>query len=270
MHAIAPSAQGRPSGEPEHPPETLDGVEIPGALFTHDPALQTAFTRISPTEVSYFTTLPAAEVIRVCREIAGGGEPKRKVLRDEYYDTAAGELSKRGVSVRLRRYTVHTRPLAFEVLAIAWGNVKPRGPLGARTNQVLVQTFARNGPEHYRALAEQYARAGYGVVAEVGKTRVGWDLQPVVFELSSGDVAIGMDHRGIDGERGELRVTDLGLKLLVDELHDPVFPERTIIEVEYGPAHEAQAVEVVARLRAAFGAALRDKARNKIAYLLAG
>ena len=268
MPPVDPISPG--PGTPPADPAPFNGVSLPAALFSHDPALESALIRISPTEISYFTEVSAAEVLRVCGGLARGAEARRRVLRDRYFDTSDGRLSKRGVSVRLRQYTVHSRPIVFEVIAISWAGVRALGPLKARTNQVLVQTFEENGPEDHAAMLAQYARAGFVRVAEVGKTRTGWDLHPVIEEVAGGILAAGMDHRGLGGARGEIRVHDLGLKLLVDELQDPVFPERTIIEIEYGLRHEAEAAEVAGRLHAALGGALREKERNKIAYLLAG
>jgi adenylate cyclase class IV len=261
---------GEGAGDNGHPPMELAGVEIPGGFFSADPRLETAFIGISPTEIAYFTPRPADEVLAACAEIAGGAEPRRRIQRDHYFDTAGGSLSRQGASVRLRHYALHTRPLAFEVIAVSWRGARSHGPLKARTNHVLVQSFERNDEADYAAMLGQYERAGFRRLAEVGKTRTAFDVRPILYDLEGGTFAAGLDHRGLDGVRGWLRIHDLGVKVLVDELHEPAFGERTIVEVEYDRRHAAQAAEVAARIRAALGPGARAKERNKIAYLLAG
>lgn len=259
-----------PAAPPAGPPKEFDGEVLPGELFSGDPALEHAWVRISPTEASFFVDRPADEVVELCRGIAGHVRPNRRVMHDRYFDLPDGSLFARGVSVRLREYAEHTRPLAFEIIAISWRGMNVEGPLDAHTNRVLVQTFERNGPEDLAAMRRQYAAAGFVPTAELGKSRTAFDLRPILEKDGTGIVRPGLDNVGLLGARGDLRVLDLGLKLLVDHIHQPAFSEPTIVEVEYGKEHEAQAAEVVARLRDALGPDLRPKERNKIAYLLAG
>jgi hypothetical protein len=260
---------GRVDAFPPPPAQVLDGVELPAALFTGDPRLQAAFVRLAPSEASFFVARPAAEVIRVCAELTGV-ESRLRAMSDRYHDTAGGSLFARGVSARLRHYTRHTRPLAFEVIAVSMHGVRDEGGLRARTNEVLVQTFGRTTEEDYARILAQYRHAGLVPVAEVRKTRTAFDLHPFVIESAGGAVAAGADHRGIGDARGEASTTDIGLRVLVDELHGRPFPEPTIVEVEFDPRHRARAHALLVRVGEALGPVVREKARNKIAYLLEG
>lgn len=262
-------AIGRAEFFPPPPARTLDGVELPAALFTGDPRLEGAFVRLAPSEASFFVARPADEVVRVCAALTGV-ESRLRSMSDRYYDLPDRALFARGVSARLRHYTRHTRPLAFEVIAVSMRGLRDAGGLRARTNEVLVQTFVRNAEDDYACLEAQYRRAGLVPVAEVRKTRTAFDLHPFVIESTEGAVASGADHGGIGEARGETRATDIGLRVLVDELHDRPFPESTIVEVEFDRRHEHEAAEVVGRLRAGLDPWLRDKERNKITYLLSG
>ena len=260
--------EGEAAGLAAAPEVELDGVFLPGEVLSDDPSLGPATFRSAPVEVSYFVAHPADEVARVCEGLADGTAPRRTEVVDRYFDTPDQALFRQGVSVRLREYLRHTRPVVFEGVAVSWRNVAPGGPLGARANQLLVHTFARNDGADFVRMRERYARAGLVEVARVSKTRTGFDLLPVLAERAGGGAVPAPDVRPV-GDLGALRITDLGLKVVVDELHDAPFAEATIVEVEYDARHEARAVALVARLRAALGPALRPKERNKIAYLLA-
>jgi adenylate cyclase class IV len=246
--------------------QTLDGVELPAAVFTSDPRLKAAFMRLAPSEVAFFVARPAAEVVRICAALTGVA-PQVRAMRDRYFDTADRRLFARGVSVRLRHYTRHTRPLTFEVIAVSWRGARGEGPLYARTNRVLVQTFERSDAPAMAALLAQYRRAGLVEVMRIKKRRTGFELLPVLAECEERGSLAGVDARPIE-RLDALRVTDQGLRVLVDELHGVPFPEPTIVEVEYDQAHAGAAARLVEQLRSALGPdCLRPKELNKIAYL---
>ncbi|HEX8243027.1 MAG TPA: hypothetical protein VF541_06020, partial [Longimicrobium sp.] len=74
--------------------------------------------------------------------------------------------------------------------------------------------------------------------------------------------------KGVAGAQGPLQVLDFGVKVEVDDLRRSPFRERTIIEVDYDPAHEEQAAPLAAGIRAALGPRLREKTTSKVALLL--
>jgi hypothetical protein len=106
-------------------------------------------------------------------------------------------------------------------------------------------------------------------VARIAKTRTGFDLLPMTAETVARGTVAGADGRWVSGIARGLTPVDLGLKVVVDQLHGGPFAQPTVIEVEYDAAHAAEAAAVVERLRAALGPYLHPKERNKISYLLA-
>lgn len=251
-------------------PRVLDGVALPEALFARDPALKSAFFCSEPVEEAFFTPLPAAEAVRICAGLAPGVEPRTRVLTDHYVDTPDLALFRRGVSARVREYHRNSRPVAFEVLVLALHRPAPASRPMARVNPVLVQTFVRNDAAGLRALLEEQARAGLVEVARVDKTRVSFDILPIVTETGDGRGRVsGADARLVE-ELASLRIVDLGVKIVVDELRGRDFGEPTIVEVEYDAARVAEGAAWAERVRAALGPGVRPKRLNKIAYLLAG
>ena len=265
----APAGVGSaPAPAPGAPGLVLDGVALPDALFWRGDRLRPLLLRGEPAEIAFFTSLPADEVIGVCAALAGeGARPRRREVRDRYVDTPDRELFQRGVSVRLREYLVHTRPLVFEVVAVSLRGTA-REP-GGRSNRVLVQTFERSDAEGLRELEAQHAAAGLVEVARVAKTRTSFDIIPMTAETVAHGTVAGADGRWVAGLARGLTISDLGVKVMVDQLYGDPFAEPTVIEVEYDAAHAARAAAVVERLRAALGTWLRPKERNKISYLLA-
>lgn len=250
-------------------PRVLDGVELPEALFAHDPALQSAFFCSEPVEEAFFTTLSPAAAVRACARLARGVEPRRRVLTDHYVDTPDRALFRRGISARVREYHLNSRPVRFEVVVIALDRPSPAARPRARVNRVMVQTFVRSDNDALRALLDAHARAGLVRVARVDKTRVAFDVHPVVTETDGVERVAGADVRLLE-ELGSMRVVDLGLKIVVDELHGGSFAEPAIVEVEYDAARVMEGAALAERVRAALGPGARAKERNKIAYLLAG
>jgi hypothetical protein len=251
-------------------PRALDGVALPEALFAHDPALRSAFFCSEPVEEAFFTPLSPAAAVRACARLARGVEPRRRVLTDHYVDTPDRELFRRGISARVREYHLNSRPVRFEVVVIALDRPSPAARPRARVNRVLVQTFVRSDNDALRTLLDAHARAGLVRVARVDKTRVAFDVHPVVTETADGlERVAGADVRVLE-ELESLRVVDLGLKMVVDELHGGAFAEPSIVEVEYDAARVKEGAALAERVRAALGPGARAKERNKIAYLLAG
>lgn len=250
-------------------PRVLNGVELPEALFAHDPALQSAFFCSEPVEEAFFTTLSPAAAVRACARLARGVEPRRRVLTDHYVDTPDRELFRQGISARVREYHVSSRPVRFEVVVIALDRPSPAARPRARVNRVMVQTFVRSDNDALRALLDAHARAGLVPVARVDKTRVAFDVHPVLCETADGAVVAGADARLME-DLASLRLVDVGLKVVVDELHGCGFAEPAIVEVEYAAARVAEGAALAERVRAALGPGARAKERNKIAYLLAG
>jgi hypothetical protein len=260
---------GPPSFRPICDPRALDGVALPPELFAADPALREAFFCSEPVEEAFFTALPAAEAVRVCAALAPGVEPRRRVVTDRYVDTPDLALFRQGVSARVREYHLNSRPVRFEVVVLTLDRPAPAVRPVARVNHVLVQTFVRNGADDLEALLARQARAGLVEVARVNKTRTAFDLLPVVTADAAGAAFPGADTLLMEN-LASLRVVDLGLKVVVDELHSPGFDEPAIVEVEYDLARAEAGAALVERLRAALGPEVRPKKRNKIAYLLAG
>jgi hypothetical protein len=260
---------GPPPFRPICDPRALDGVALPPELFVADPALRGEFFCSEPVEEAFFTALPAAEAVRVCAALAPGVEPRRRVVTDRYVDTPELALFHRGISARVREYHLNTRPVYFEVVVLALDRPAPLVRPAARVNRVLVQTFVRNDAAGLEALLARQARAGLVEVARVDKTRTAFDILPVVGATVGGVAFHGADTRLVE-DLASLRIVDLGVKVVVDEFHGAGFDEPAIVEVEYDLARAEEGAALVERLRAALGAEIRPKARNKIAYLLAG
>ncbi len=260
---------GPPPPRPICDPRALDGVALPPELFVADPALRGAFFCSEPVEEAFFTDLSAAEAVRVCAALAPGVQPRRRVVTDHYVDTPELALFRRSVSARVREYHVSSRPVRFEIVVLTLDRPPPAARPVARVNRVLVQSFVRNGAADLEALLARQAGAGLVEVARVEKSRTAFDLFPVVAHGPGGEAVAGVDTRLVE-DLASLRVTDLGLRVMVDELHGAGFDEPAIVEVEYDAARAEAGAALVERLRAALGPGARPKARNKIAYLLAG
>ncbi|HEX2202103.1 MAG TPA: hypothetical protein VHG91_02340 [Longimicrobium sp.] len=250
---------------------SLDGVEIPDVFFAHAPHLRELWVHISPVEISFFSGASPAETLAVCAAVANealpGVRPGFRMVRDHYYDTPGLSLFRQGVSVRAREYQVNPRPAYFEVIAVSWREEVVGAPAEARGNHVLVQSFERSERADFEATMERYAAAGLRKTASIAKSRTVFILHPGLSSTETGEPVTASDTRLLVGVQ-ELVTSDAGLRLIVDELHDSPFPERALVEVEFGLAHAAEGVALAARVRALLGERLREKALNKIAYLM--
>jgi hypothetical protein len=250
-------------------PRVLDGVALPPELFAADAGLRDAFFCSEPVEEAFFTRLTPEEAVRACAALAPGVEPRRRVVTDRYVDTPELALFRRGVSARVREYHVSARPVRFEVIVLTLDQPAPAARPQARVNHVLVQSFVRNDAADLQALLARQARAGLVEVARVEKTRTAFDIVPILSVNAHGESVPGVDSRFV-GELASLRVVDLGLKVVVDELRGAGLDEGAMVEVEYDGTRVEAGAALVERLRAALGPGVRPKARNKIVYLLAG
>ena len=265
--AFLPSGFSAPApggGTPGRTP-VLDGFAFPPEVFVR--GARDVHVRLEPTEYAFFAGAPATEVVR-----AFSGELGLPVrawhVRDQYFDTAAHTLFHNSVSVRVREYRHPPRDARFEVICVSWrgGDGGVDGTATPRTNRVVVQTFERIGGEPAQALVRQYARAGLRRVGSVEKTRTVFEAHPFVSEDAGGAPVRGTT--GMRADHGDLRVTDHGLRVLVDEMHEAPFRGHAIVEVEFDLRRAAEAEAVLARIAPLMGPGTRPKDRNKIAYLL--
>lgn len=250
---------------------TLDGVAIPDVFFADAPHLKELWVHVPPVEISFFSGASPAETLAVCAAVANealpGVKPGYRVVRDHYFDTPDLSLFRQGISVRAREYQVNPRPAAFEVIVCSWREPVVDAPPEARGNHVLVQSFERSEHADFEALMERYAAAGLRKTASIGKSRTVFILHPGLSSTDTGEPVTASDTRLLVGIR-EIVTSDVGLRVIVDEMHDSPFPERSLVEIEFGPPHAAGGVALAARVRALLGARLREKALNKIAYLM--
>lgn len=244
----------------------VNGTPLPQGLLVPDAWRPSLFVRLSLAEVSWFAGVPVARAVQVCNEVAEVGPNRVRRVVDRYFDTPDRALFGRRVSVRLRHYVDPPREIAYEIIAVGWG----AHAAGGRLVDGFVQTFQHNTADDIPRLLERYREHGFVQVACFDKTRYSWELVPTQSSDATGKRLRSAERTGVAGARGWLKVLDFGIKVDVDDLHGSPFPEPSIVEVEYDPAHHARAAPVVARIRAKLAGELREKEFNKIAHLLSG
>lgn len=264
MDDTEPTAAGE--GGPEADAPRVGGVPIPPGLLVPHEWLPGLLVRLNTAEVAWFANVSAAEAVEICRR-ATGVEPRRRVVLDRYFDTPDRRLLRGSVSVRLRQYVHPPREIAYEIIAVGWGGVTAGGRRGVNG---LVQTFERNDASGIPPLLDRYAAAGFVEVARVHKVRFNFEVVVARSVDEHGLELRAPERTGVAGARGSLRVVDFGIKVDVDELLEPLFPEPCIIEVECDPAREAECAGLVRDIAAALGPRAREKAHNKIVYLMGG
>lgn len=195
-----------------------------------------SFVHLSPCEVGYYCR-ETPDALRAYFTDVLEISPKTGSLTDHYFDTSEDTLFAQASSLRVRSYSPdypHLPARNFDIVIVSWDNIPITDTdFPERKHNVLVQLTGPSRSSDYDEVEEVLRKAGYGTVAKIVKNRTIFIVEPWKFdkikEIPYND-ALNLDHPL--AKLPHLVGTDLGLRVIIDEITDP--PDIGVtVEIEY-------------------------------------
>jgi len=225
---------------------------------------------LAPREYSYFVDAPVTDLLTFAGSVTGMAADAQ-IIEDHYYDTDDHLLLHHGGSLRLREYLNPHRDVRFDIVCVAWSvlAMEATETLASheRVDCVVVETFQKNTVSDFEQLVEYYEGLGLVETYKLRKARHRFKIVPGTVQDVSAEGHPQFSHlAGVFSTYKD--VTDIGLRVFVDELERPLRGHSTIVEIEFGAGYVTEASAISVALKDKFAPVLVEKSFSKIRYVV--